>query len=131
MRISRLKRSDCRTSEKTDSKLLFKNTRKARSAPFVAYTERRETLKYETYKKLAPAALGTDTETAVQSGLVIGAAVQAEGLVARIKAELDIEDAPVIGTGGLARTVSGATDLFDFIDPDLTLRGIYEMSLRA
>lgn len=78
-----------------------------------------------------PAALGTDTETAVQSGLVIGAAVQAEGLVARIKAELGIEDAPVIGTGGLARTVSGATDLFDFIDPDLTLRGIYEMSLRA
>ncbi|RVU97140.1 type III pantothenate kinase [Coriobacteriales bacterium OH1046] len=76
-------------------------------------------------------ALGFDTETAMQSGLVIGAAVQAEGLVARIKAELGIEDAPVIGTGGLARTVGGATDLFDFIDPDLTLRGIYEMSLRV
>ena len=81
--------------------------------------------------EVPPAALGYDTETAVQSGLVIGAAVQAEGLVARIKAELGIEDAPVIGTGGLARTVSGATDLFDFIDPDLTLRGIFEMTLRA
>ena len=81
--------------------------------------------------EVPPAALGYDTETAVQSGLVIGAAVQAEGLVARIKAELGIEDAPVIGTGGLARTVSGATDLFDFIDPDLTLRGIFEMALRA
>lgn len=81
--------------------------------------------------EVPPAALGCDTETAVQSGLVIGAAVQAEGLVARIKSELGIEDAPVIGTGGLANTVSGATDLFDFIDSDLTLRGIYEMSLRA
>ena len=76
----------------------------------------------------APAhALGDSTETAVQSGLVIGAAAQAEGLVARIKAELDIADATVVGTGGLARTVSVATDLFDVVDPDLTLRGIREI----
>ena len=76
----------------------------------------------------APAhALGDSTEAAVQSGLVIGAAAQAEGLVARIKAELGIEDAPVVGTGGLARTVSVATDLFDAVDPDLTLRGIRDI----
>lgn len=75
------------------------------------------------------AALGNSTETAVQSGLVVGAAVQAEGLVARIKHELCIEDAPVIGTGGLANTVSAATDLFDEIDPDLTLRGIRAIAL--
>lgn len=73
----------------------------------------------------APAhALGTTTEQAVQSGLVVGAAAQAEGLVARIEDELGIGDATVVGTGGLARTVSQATDLFDAIDPDLTLRGI-------
>lgn len=72
-------------------------------------------------------ALGDSTESALQSGLVIGAAAQAEGLVARIKAELDIEDATVVGTGGLARTVSVATDLFDVVDPDLTLRGIREI----
>lgn len=78
----------------------------------------------------APAsALGQTTETAVQSGLVIGAAAQAEGLVRRIKAELGLEAAPVVGTGGLARTVSHATDLFDAIDPDLTLRGIRSLSL--
>ena len=70
----------------------------------------------------APAhALGDST------GLVIGAAAQAEGLVARIKAELGIEDAPVVGTGGLARTVSAATDLFDAVDSDLTLRGIRDI----
>lgn len=76
----------------------------------------------------APAhALGDSTETALQSGLVIGAAAQAEGLVARIKEELSIPDATVIATGGLARTVSVATDLFDAVDPDLTLRGIREI----
>lgn len=70
-------------------------------------------------------ALGDTTETAIQSGLVIGAAAQAEGLVARIKHELDIPDAQVIATGGLARTVSKATDLFSTVDDDLTLRGVY------
>ena len=75
-------------------------------------------------------ALGDTTETAMQSGLVIGAAAQAEGLVARMKAELGTPDATVVGTGGLARTVSRATDLFDAIDPDLTLRGIREIWLR-
>ena len=79
----------------------------------------------------APAhALGDTTETAMQSGLVIGAAAQAEGLVARMKAELGIGGAKVVGTGGLARTVSAATDLFDAIDPDLTLRGIRDIWLR-
>ena len=75
-------------------------------------------------------ALGDTTETAMQSGLVNGAAAQAEGLVSRIKAELGCPDATVVGTGGLARTVSAATDLFDVIDPDLTLRGIREIWLR-
>ena len=74
-------------------------------------------------------ALGDTTETAMQSGLVIGAAAQAEGLVSRMKA-LGIEQAKVIGTGGLARTVGRATDLFDAVDPTLTLRGIREIWLQ-
>ena len=74
-------------------------------------------------------ALGDSTEAALQSGLVIGAAAQAEGLVARIRAELGEPNATVVGTGGLARTVARATDLFDAIDPDLTLRGIREIWL--
>ena len=79
---------------------------------------------------LSEHALGDTTETAMQSGLVIGAAAQAEGLVSRMKAELGIEQAKVIGTGGLARTVSRATDLFDAVDPTLTLRGIREIWLQ-
>lgn len=74
-------------------------------------------------------ALGDTTETAMQSGLVIGAAAQAEGLVARIKDEISAPNATVVGTGGLARTVAQATTLFDAIDPDLTLRGIREIWL--
>ena len=72
-----------------------------------------------------PHALGDTTETAVQSGIVIGAAAQAEGLVSRIRDELGAPDATVVGTGGLAGVVAGATDLFDAVDPDLTVRGIY------
>lgn len=74
-------------------------------------------------------ALGDSTEAALQSGLIIGAAAQAEGLVARIRAELGAPEATVVGTGGLARTVARATDVFDAIDPDLTLRGIREIWL--
>lgn len=82
-------------------------------------------------------ALGDSTETAVQSGIVIGAAAQAEGIVSRIVSELTEEwagetggteaDAPrptIVGTGGLSSTIAEATGLFDALDPDLTLRGI-------
>ncbi|WP_428378810.1 type III pantothenate kinase [Olsenella sp. Marseille-QA0557] len=77
-------------------------------------------------------ALGETTEHAVQSGIVIGAAAQAEGLVARIQQELaqespDGKAAIVVGTGGLAQLISEATDIFDVVDPDLTIRGIYEI----
>ena len=75
-------------------------------------------------------ALGTDT--AVQSGIVIGAAAQAEGLVRRIVGELRAEDpglskVPIVGTGGLVREIARATNLFDALDPDLTVRGIYQI----
>lgn len=72
-------------------------------------------------------ALGSSTEEAVQSGIVIGAAAQVEGLVARIKAELGEPGATVVGTGGLSREIAKATDLFDALDPDLTIRGIYQI----
>lgn len=81
---------------------------------------------------IPPQALGNSTETAVQSGIVIGAAAQAEGLVRRIQEELAAEGenvprATVVGTGGYASTIAQATDLFDIVDPDLTIRGIYQI----
>ena len=77
--------------------------------------------------ELPPHALGDTTETAVQSGIMIGAAAQAEGLVRRIKEELGSPDAKVVGTGGYAKMIAEATDIFDAIDPDLTTRGIYQI----
>ncbi|MST71536.1 type III pantothenate kinase [Olsenella porci] len=75
---------------------------------------------------VAPArALGDTTESAVQSGIVIGAAAQAEGLVRRIRDELGEPNCTVVGTGGLSREIAKATDLFDALDPDLTIRGVY------
>lgn len=88
--------------------------------------------------EVPPAAIGDTTEHAIQSGLVLGVAAQAEGLVARIKAQLaeeadDIEartavlTCPVIATGGLSRIIGTATDVFDEVDMDLTLRGIWRI----
>lgn len=85
-----------------------------------------------------PAPIGDTTEHALQSGLVLGVAAQAEGLVARIKAQLADEASneedqalalacPVVATGGLSRTIAAATDIFDAIDMDLTLRGVWRI----
>lgn len=83
-----------------------------------------------------PHALGDSTETAVQSGIVIGAATQIEGLVERIQRELaaegdDVPRATVVGTGGYSETIAEATDIFDALDPDITIRGIYQIWAHA
>ncbi len=72
-------------------------------------------------------AIGRNTVECVQCGAVVGAAAMAEGLVARMKAELDAPNATVIATGGLAGVVAQATDVFDVVDGTLTLKGIYEV----
>ena len=83
--------------------------------------------------EVPPAAIGDTTEHALQAGLVLGVAAQAEGLVARIKAQLAAEEGTskieclVIATGGLSRVIGQATDVFDAIDVDLTLRGIWRI----
>ena len=80
---------------------------------------------------IAPkSAIGQNTPAALQSGLMFGYAGLVDGIVARFKEELG-QDAKVIGTGGLAEIISQETEIFDVIDPDLTLVGlrlIYEMN---
>lgn len=87
--------------------------------------------KLASVKLEAPAhAIGRNTTECVQVGTVIGAAAMAEGLVARIKAELNEPEARVIATGGLAVVLAGSTDVFDEIDGTLTLKGINEIYRR-
>ena len=75
-------------------------------------------------------AIGQNTTAALQAGLVLGYAELVKGLVGRFKEELG-GSATVVGTGGLANIISREANVFDVIDPDLTLVGlrhIYEMN---
>jgi len=78
-------------------------------------------------------AIGQNTTAALQAGLVLGYAELVKGLVARIKDELG-GSAIVVGTGGLASVISQEADVFDAINPDLTLIGlrqIYQMNVKG
>lgn len=75
-------------------------------------------------------AIGQNTSNALQAGLVLGYAGLVTGLVDRFKVELG-GNSKVIGTGGLATTISQEADVFDDINQDLTLIGlrlIYNMN---
>lgn len=73
--------------------------------------------------------IGTDTVSAMQSGVYWGYVSMIEGMVARIQDEFG---APmkVIATGGLARMFSKATDVIEETDNDLTLRGLFAIYKR-
>jgi type III pantothenate kinase len=67
--------------------------------------------------------IGTNTQASLQSGLMLGEAAMIDGLVARIREELDA-DAAVIATGGLAHTMAPLCDVIGEVDEDLTLKGL-------
>ena len=73
--------------------------------------------------------IGTDTVTAMQSGVFWGYIAMIEGLVARIKAEWG-KPMQVIGTGGVASLFEHATGAIDVFDHDLTIRGLLEIYRR-
>jgi type III pantothenate kinase len=75
-------------------------------------------------------AIGTNTITAMQSGIVFGYIGLVEGLVARIQKELG-EKALVVATGGYADLIARGTKVIDEVNPDITLVGlrlIYQMN---
>ncbi|MBR7619864.1 type III pantothenate kinase [Phenylobacterium sp. 20VBR1] len=73
--------------------------------------------------------LGKDTVGAMQSGVFWGYVALIEGLIARLKAEWG-EPMTVVATGGVASLFHGATLSIDHFDPDLTIRGMLEISRR-
>lgn len=78
-----------------------------------------------------PNVIGRDTVTNIRSGLTYGYADMVNGLVRRMKEELDPE-ATVIATGGLAQTIAEIAPGIDVVDPWLTLKGlrvIYEKNI--
>ena len=72
---------------------------------------------------LPPQAIGRNTVHAVQSGLVLGYLSLIEGMIERIKRELDGKPT-VIVTGGYAEVFAAASPLIDVHDPDLTIDGL-------
>jgi type III pantothenate kinase len=81
-------------------------------------------------------AIGTNTITAMQSGIIFGYVGLIEGIVARIQEELAESEesegkATVIATGGYAGLMAKETSVIDILNPDLTLIGlrlIYQMN---
>ena len=74
--------------------------------------------------------IGTNTITAMQSGIYYGYASMIEGVVARIREEKGDGTMRVIGTGGLATLYSAACPSIQNTDNDLTLRGLYTINRR-
>ena len=68
-------------------------------------------------------ALGTNTVTAIQSGIVIGYEGLVKNVVHAIRAELKVE-CPAIATGGLSFVITSLKGFFQVVDPQLTLDGL-------
>ncbi|MBY0014181.1 MULTISPECIES: type III pantothenate kinase [Paenibacillus] len=68
--------------------------------------------------------IGRNTVHAMQAGIIFGYAGQVEGIVRRIKQEMNAPVLKVIATGGLATLIAGETDCIDEVNPMLTLEGL-------
>src|SRR3954470_24504436 len=74
--------------------------------------------------------VGRTTESQMLIGIYWGYVAMLEGLAERMKRELG-RPAKVIATGGLATLFDKHTDVFDAIEPDLTIQGLsllYDMA---
>lgn len=77
--------------------------------------------------------LGKNTTVAVQSGIVLGYKGLVEALIKQMKIDLEKEtgtnpqDVKVIATGGLNSMLQPITDIFDFCDKELTLKGMFRI----
>ncbi|MEQ8176051.1 MAG: type III pantothenate kinase [Syntrophomonadaceae bacterium] len=74
--------------------------------------------------------IGKNTVSSMQAGIVYGFVGQVEGIINRMKKELDFKP-KVVATGGLAKIIARETDAIDVIDDFLTLDGlhlIYELN---
>jgi len=67
--------------------------------------------------------IGTNTIMAVQSGLLYGYVGLVEGMIRRIRGELD-HPVTVVATGGFAPDVARETDVIDVVDDALVLEGL-------
>ncbi|HWI89574.1 MAG TPA: type III pantothenate kinase [Sphingomicrobium sp.] len=77
--------------------------------------------------------VGRTTESQMIIGIYWGYVAMIEGLVERLKAEIG-GPVTVVSTGGLADLFDKQTQVFDAIEPDLTIQGLsllYDMATRS
>ncbi|HEY7807478.1 MAG TPA: type III pantothenate kinase [Croceibacterium sp.] len=74
--------------------------------------------------------IGRNTEDQMLIGVFWGYVAMMEGLIARMRGEIG-RPAKVVATGGLALLFDQHTQIFDHVDPDLTLEGLAILAERA
>ena len=81
--------------------------------------------------ELPESIIGKNTIACMQAGLLYGYIGQIEYIIGKMKKEAGFENARVIATGGLAKTIAVHTECIDVVDSRLTLEGlriIYKMN---
>lgn len=78
---------------------------------------------------LPPQAIGTNTADCLRSGYIYGFAGQTDGILTRLKAELQPQR--VIATGGLASRIAPYCSHIDAVDDNITLIGLRLLYERA
>lgn len=75
--------------------------------------------------KMPPSLITKNTIESMQAGLVISHIGEAKYIIEQLKNELNLPDAKVIATGGLARVVDDNFEIFNVYDHVLSLKGLY------
>jgi type III pantothenate kinase len=73
--------------------------------------------------EMPPSALGHNTVTAIQSGILLGYVGLVKNIVENIRAELKV-DCFVVATGGLSAVITPLHKFFNAVEPRLTLDGL-------
>jgi type III pantothenate kinase len=68
--------------------------------------------------------VGKTTEESIQSGILWGMIALIDGMVLKIKSEMNWKDVHVIGTGGAASLLQGRSKTIQHVNPLLTLEGM-------
>ncbi len=74
--------------------------------------------------------IATNTIQCIQSGVIFGAASQVDGMVNRIKREMNCPNAVVVATGGLSKVIIPFCENEIILDKNLTLHGLVDIYKR-
>lgn len=72
-------------------------------------------------------AIASSTVKAIQSGIIFGSVGEAKYIIEKIVKELKEPSVKIIATGGLSQLVNEQERLFDIVDRELSLEGLYQI----